>query len=64
MHCLKKKLSRSKNMLEAVFQMNSTGIPDVKIWNHIGILTEFYWNTGGILPPILSKLTAFFLELF
>ena len=49
---------------KVVFQKNSTGIPEVKIWNHSGILIEFHWNSDGILPPILSKCIACFPELF
>ena len=49
---------------ETVFQRNSAGIAELNIWNHSGILMEFHWNTGGILPPILSKFTACFPELF
>ena len=40
------------------------GILEVNIWNHSRILVEFHWNTGGILPQILSKFTACFPELF
>ena len=49
---------------KAVFQRNSAGIPEVNIWNHSGILMEFYWNTIRILPPISSKFTACFPQLF
>ena len=49
---------------KVVFQRNSASIPEVNIWNHSGILMEFHWNTIGILPPILSKFTACFPELF
>ena len=49
---------------KAVFRRNSTRISEVNIWNHSGILMEFHWNTIGILPPILSKFTACFPELF
>ena len=49
---------------KAVFRRNSARIPEVNIWNHSGILMEFDWNTIGILPPIFSKLTTWFPELF
>ena len=49
---------------EAGFQRNSADIPEVNIWNRGGILMKFHWNTGGVLPPILSKFTACFPELF
>ena len=49
---------------KAVFKRNSGGIAEVNIWNHSGILTEFHGNTIGILPPMLSKFTACFPELF
>ena len=47
---------------KAVFQRISAGIPEVNIWNHSGILMEFYWNTIRI--PISSKFTACFPQLF
>ena len=49
---------------KAVFLRNSAGIPEVNIWNHSGTLMEFHWNITGIMPPILSKFTACFPELF
>ena len=49
---------------KAVFQRNSAGIPEVNIWNNSGILMEFYWNTIRIRPPILSKFSACFPQLF
>ena len=49
---------------KAVFRRNSGGIPEVNMWNHRGILMEFHWNSIEILPPILSKFTACFPELF
>ena len=48
---------------KAVFWRNSAGIPEVNIWNHNGILTEFHWNSIGILPPILSKFTQIYANL-
>ena len=48
---------------KAVFRRNSAGTPEVNIWNHSGILMECHWNTI-LLPPILSKFTACFSELF
>ena len=57
-------LSKKCWNFKAVFRRNSVGIPEVNIWNHSGILMEFHWNTIGILPPILSKFTACFPELF
>ena len=49
---------------KAVFQRNFAGIPELNIWNHSVILTQFHWNTIGVLPLILSKFTACFPELF
>ena len=49
---------------KAAFQRNSAGIPEVNIWNNSGILMEFYWNTIRIRPPILSKFSACFPQLF
>ena len=60
----KNPLKKKSWNFKAVFRRNSARIPEVNIWNNSLILMEFHWNPIGILPPILSKFTPCFPELF